>query len=153
MSPTTLEISMGLLGGKLLAGFVRSPAQPLPLLNSPRHPTCQLVVSELLMFWVSKWFLTKSTVQHGFVLPSWHPDGAGMSGLVTCQIPEATDSHPASVHEVSPDATIRAAAQSSLRPPPLTQFCAMVVQGTVDALGYSEQDAMSAADALVAMSA
>lgn len=104
---------MGLLGGKVLAAFRTSPAQPLPLLNSPRHPTCQLVVAVALMFRVSKWFLTKSTVQHGFVLPSAQPDGAGMSGLVTCQMPDATDSQPAAVQDVSPDATIRAAAQSS----------------------------------------
>ena len=69
-------------------------------------------------------------MQQGLVLPSAQPDGAGMSGLVTCQIPDGTDSHPAAVHDVSPAARIRAAAQSSARPPPRFQSFTMSAHGT-----------------------
>ena len=153
MSGTTVAGSIGELGGSVRVGLVGSPGQPLPLLNSPMQPTCQLVVLEELPSDRNdvRWLRTKSTVQHGLVSPSAHPDGAGSSGLVTCQMPDCTDSHPARVHAVSPDATMSAAAQSSARPPPLIQSTTTVLQGMNVPSAHSGHDAIAAALARVAL--
>ena len=84
------------------------------------------------------------------MLPSGHPDGPGRSGLVTCQMPECTDSHPAFVHDVSPDARISAAAQSSGRPPPRAQSVTTALQGIHVPSGYEGHVEMVASVARVA---
>ena len=44
MVDTMVDGSIGELGGMVCPALVGSPAQPLPLLNSPVHPICQEVV-------------------------------------------------------------------------------------------------------------
>lgn len=148
---TTLSGGSGLLGGSVRVGLVGSPGQPLPALNSPMQPTCQevvlLVVEERN---VVMWLRTKSTVQHALVSPSLQPLGAGSSGLVTCQMPDCTDSQPARVQDVSPAATMSAAAQSSGRPPPVRQSETMEAQGIMEPSENSAQDAICEALARVA---
>jgi hypothetical protein len=85
------------------------------------------------------WLRTKSTVQQGFVSPSAQPLGAGSSGDVTCQMPLCTDSQPARVQEVSPAATMSAAAQSAGLPPPVLQSFTMAGQGIKVPSAYGAQ--------------